>query len=182
MAVNLIASLSAEADQLTLKQAYSALEGDEQADIPFLVWLLENPGSFLALPGKINLRNHDYVHILLGREQSAQDEAFILGFTMGNDLKTKWFHLAIFKFFAQFLYPKAYQFCRNDLEAFDLGFAYGRRLKVKQLNEFNFAAYENEPISSIRQRLGIDVDEIKLLRQFEFWLIPDASTSQKLFN
>lgn len=158
MASDLIASLNANAACLTLKEAYSILESNEQTDIPFLVWLLENPDSPLALPGKIYLREHDYIHILLGCGQSAQDEAFVIGVTMGSNLKTNWLHLAIFKFFTRHLYPKPYQFSQEDLRVFDLGFDYGRRIQVKQLNEIDFEPYQNQTIASLRKMFGIDVD------------------------
>ena len=182
MVLDLVSSFKFDTANLTLKQAYAALEGDQETDIPFLVWLLENPDSPLALPGKIYLQNHDYIHILLGREQSAQDEAFVIGFTMGNDSKTNWLHLAIFKLFAKFLYPKIYRFSNAELQVFKLGFAYGRKLKTKHLNEFDFQSYQNETIASIRQKLGIRADEIMFLQCFESWLIPNSETSKKLVN
>jgi hypothetical protein len=52
-------------DTFTLKDAYETLEGDPPSKIPFIVWLLENPKSPLALPGCIDLYNHDCIHLLL---------------------------------------------------------------------------------------------------------------------
>ncbi|OWY63259.1 hypothetical protein B7486_54070, partial [cyanobacterium TDX16] len=78
--------------QMSLAQAYNLIVGDCPAEIPFFVWLLENPDSSFALPGKIHLRQHDYLHLLLGRGFSASDEAYVIGFTMGNDLRTKRWH------------------------------------------------------------------------------------------
>ncbi|OWY60326.1 hypothetical protein B7486_69780, partial [cyanobacterium TDX16] len=40
---------------LTLAQAYNLIVGDCLAEIPFVVWLVENPDSPFALPGKIHL-------------------------------------------------------------------------------------------------------------------------------
>ena len=72
---------------LTLKDSLQSFKGDEQSDIPFIVRLLENPESIVPLPGQINLYNHDCLHILLDRGISLLDEAFVVGFTMGSDLK-----------------------------------------------------------------------------------------------
>ncbi|HYX14275.1 MAG TPA: hypothetical protein VE944_07890 [Nostoc sp.] len=124
--------------------------------------MLENPNSLLALPGKISLRHHDYIHILLGRGISPKDEAFVIGFTMGNDLKTNKLHLFIYKVFARFLYPYPYNFSALDLINFNLGFMYGRTIKIKQINEMNFEIYQNETIGVLRSILGINTDEIKL--------------------
>lgn len=140
----------------TLARVYDRSEGDEQADIPFVVRLLENPASPIALPGKINLRNHDYLHILLGCGQSAEEEAFVVGFTMGNDPKTNSLHVALFKFVAQFLYPIPYRFSKHDQKVFDAAFHYGRRLKTRSLNQFDFESHQHETLATLRQKLGID--------------------------
>lgn len=50
------------------------------------MWLLENPDSPLPFAGKIDLYRHDCLHLLLERGLSVEDEAFVVGFTMGNDL------------------------------------------------------------------------------------------------
>lgn len=158
-------------NNIHLKEAHSELFSKIDAKIPFVVWLLENPDSFLALPGKISLRNHDYIHLLLERGISPQDEAFVIGFTMGNDLKTNKLHLFIFKFFARFIYPYPYNFSELNLISFDLGFLYGRKIKSTQLNIFNFQNYENATINSLRKLFGIDADEIKFIRNLEILLI-----------
>lgn len=178
MAIDLTQSFASDFANQTLQEVYTQLEGDEQTDIPFLVWLLENPASPLALPGKIDLRNHDYIHILLGRGQLAQDEAFVVGFTMGNDLKTNWLHLLLFKIFARFLYPEIYRLTPDLLKVFDLGFDYGRRLGVKQLNTFNFEAHQQQAIGVLRQQLGIIEQDIRLLRRFESWLLNGSVTTR----
>lgn len=153
-------------DNLTLKEAYSNFQGDPPSSIPFLVWLLENPDSPLALPGNIYLREHDYLHLILGCDRSSTGEAFVIGFTMGNDSSTNWLHLAIFKFFARFLYPKKYQFKREDFKYFNLGFNYGKKLGVEhinQINKFLMDDWLNNSLEEIRDFLGINSEEIKLL-------------------
>ena len=141
---------------LTLKECLQNINGDEQSDIPFLVWLLENPDSIFPLPGKINLYNHDCLHILLDRDISLVDEAFVVGFTMGNDIKTNGFHLAVFKFLSSIFYPKQYKFNREQFKLFDIAFNYGRRLKVKNLNQLDFKVYENKTVGELRKLFGID--------------------------
>jgi len=145
----------------TLKKCLQSLQGDKQSDIPFMVWLLENPDSIFPLPGKINLYNHDCLHILLERGNSLFDEAFVVGFTMGNDLKTNRFHLAVFKFLSNLLYPEHYKFNRQQFKLFDLAFSYGRKLKVKNLNRVDFKAYESRTVGELRKLLGIDLKEVK---------------------
>lgn len=143
-------------NQQTLREAIEIMGGDPPSAIPFLVRLLENPASPIALPGNIDLYGHDCLHLLLNRGWSLYDEAFVVGFTMGNDTRTTWFHLAILKFFASHFYPPKYRFDREHLKVFDVGVAYGRAIKVKNLNTIDFRKYETLPIQLIRHRLGID--------------------------
>lgn len=149
--------------QMNLKEVHSVVFSLHEPKIPFVIWLLENPNSLLALPGKISLRHHDYIHILLGRGVSSKDEAFVIGFTMGNDLNTNKLHLLIYKIFAKFLYLHPYNFSAIDLINFNIGFMYGRRIKVKQINEINFEIYQNETIGFLRSLFGINTDGIKLI-------------------
>ena len=72
-------------DGLTLRQVYRTLPGSTAAEIDPLVRLFENPASPLAFRGAITLERHDCVHVLLGRGLLGQDEAFVLGFTMGAE-------------------------------------------------------------------------------------------------
>ena len=144
----------------TLFECLKSIKGDEQSHIPWIVWLLENPDSIFPLPGKINLYNHDCLHILLERKKSLFDEAFVVGFTMGSDIRTNRFHLAAFKLLSRLFYPKQYKFNREHLELFDIGFDYGRRLKIKNLNQFNFKVYENKTVNELRKYLGIELEEV----------------------
>jgi hypothetical protein len=145
---------SSPEQDLTLKEAYAQLEKDEASAMPFLIWLLENPDSPISFPGQIYLRDHDYVHILLGRKQSAEDEAYVLGFTMGSDTQTNWIYLAIFKFFAKYLYPQKYRLGTKELRVFEKGLFTARQIKITALNRFDFTAHEDQTIASLRQMLG----------------------------
>ncbi len=51
-------------DTMTLGQAYCLIGGDRPSEIPFVVWLFENPDSPIALAGKIYLKDHDCLHLL----------------------------------------------------------------------------------------------------------------------
>ncbi|MCC5619983.1 hypothetical protein [Nostoc sp. CHAB 5715] len=165
MAFDLDETFQLDIAQMNLKKVHSVIFSLCKPKIPFVIWLLENPNSLLALPGKISLRHHDYIHILLGRGISPQDEAFVIGFTMGNDLKTNKLHLFIYKLFARFIYPYPYNFSTLNLRTFDLGFMYGRKIKIKQINKINFEIYQDETIGYLRNIFGINLDEIKLIKK-----------------
>ncbi|MEO1404387.1 MAG: hypothetical protein AAFV72_24485 [Cyanobacteria bacterium J06635_1] len=80
--------------QLTLQEANERLNLNEPGEIPLIIRLFENPESPIALPGNISLYGHDCLYILFNRGISLADEAFIIGFTMGNDTKTRQLHVA----------------------------------------------------------------------------------------
>lgn len=140
----------------TLGSAYQQINLDGQSDIPLIIKLLENPASPIALPGKISLHNHDCLHIILGIGVSPPDEAFIIGFTMGNDDQTKSWHIQLFKLFSRFIYPLKYRFTLQELEIFDLGFEYGKSHKYRNLNQIKFECFYGTEIKKIRKILGID--------------------------
>lgn len=142
-------------DQLTLAQALQNLQGDIPSDIPYLVWLLENPASPLNMPGSIDLCGHDCIHLLLKKGFSSDDEAYIIGFTMGNNIDTSWIHLLILKIAAYFLYPSKYKFNYSQLKTFDRAVKHGQITLLKNLNKINWIDWLHKPIEDIRLELGI---------------------------
>ena len=78
---------------MTFKEALNIFSktntAKKQKDISWLVWLIENPKSPFHLHGAATLHDHDHIHVLLKRGQDNDDEAFVIGFTMGNDDRTK---------------------------------------------------------------------------------------------
>jgi hypothetical protein len=153
MDTELAQQLNLEAYDLTLKEAYAQLRKDEPSTIPLIIWLLENPDSPISFPGQISLQGHDYIHILLGREQSPEDEAYVIGFTMGSDTQTNWIHLAIFKFIARYFYPQKYRMRAKELQMFEKGFSAARQMKIAALNRFDFKAHEDLNIGVVRTKV-----------------------------
>ena len=142
-------------ESLTLGSAYGFIKGDAPSSIPFLVWLLENPDSLLALPGKIRLRDHDCLHLLLNKGFSLSDEAFVIGFTLGNDLQSNKLHLSIFKIVSLFFYPREYRFHLQHIKILNLGFKYGKCNPIKNLNKIHFHVYFSKTILEVRSELGL---------------------------
>lgn len=139
------------------------LDKDNSDPIPKIVKLLENPSSPLALPGEIDLYNHDCLHVLLDKDISAEGEAFVVGFCMGNDPDTKWIHVLIFKFFSLYIYPHTYRLNFKQLSDFDSGFDYGRSLTVKRINKVDFSVLNNYSVASLRQIWGISKSDLDLI-------------------
>jgi len=140
----------------SLIHAYQKFGGMKQSEMPWIIWLLENPKSPVALAGAIPLKEHDYLHLLLNRGKSPEDEAFIIGFTMGNDTHLTKLQLWIFKFAARFLYPKNYRFTQPHFELFDAGVKAGEQLQTKNLCRLNFSSIEEESLEHLRAKLKIN--------------------------
>ncbi len=150
----------------TLKEALKEITIEQQEDIPWIVRLIENPDSPLALPGKISLFDHDCIHVLLNRKTKLSDEAFVIGFTMGNDPKTKPWHVKLFKFVSRYFYPRSYRFSAQDFNYFDLGFSYGRRLKF-QVKFIDFYQCQELSVVTLRKQVGIREKHLELMAQIE---------------
>lgn len=154
--VNNLKGSDLEIANQTLKSAYQQINLDNQSDIPLIIRLFENPKSPIALPGNISLHDHDCLHILFGLGVSLSEEAFIIGFTMGNDDQTRPWHVKLFKFISRFIYPAKYRFNRKDLNYFDLGFEYGKKLQYRNLNQIEFSCFYSKTVKDIRELLGIN--------------------------
>lgn len=121
----------------SLEEAYQAFVINRPQEIPFWVWLMENPKSPLPFPGQVSLEHHDLIHILLGVGVSREEEAFVVGWTMGNDPTLRSWHISLFLWVARWLYPDPYRFREQDIPVFYRGLAWGKscpRLDVSQID------------------------------------------------
>lgn len=164
----------------TLVQVRKTMPSNEQTDISAIVKLFENPASPIALPGAVNLERHDCIHILLGRGLLPQDEAFVIGFTMGTSKYISGFAQGLFKKASRYLYPKPYKFSKDHLIAFELGLQYGKVSKANEIYEFPFEHFHDEKVSKIRKKLGINIGELKQLYRAEKILLPNTKVSKRL--
>ena len=130
----------------------------KQKDVSWLVWLIENPKSPFHLHGAATLHDHDHIHVLLRRGQANDDEAFVIGFTMGNDDRTKSWESKLFKFISRWLYPKGERFTKKQLKIFDSGFRYGQsKLNLyKRIGEFDWDKMDkNTPLDEVKKSFGV---------------------------
>ncbi len=165
---------------LTLGEVLNTLPGIEQSAVHWLVRLFENPASPLSFPGQISLKRHDALHVLLGRGLNNQDEAFVIGFTMGTVKDTKKWHRVFFTWVTKYLYPTPYRFTDDDKIAFELGFQQGRK---HQVNDVHLIPFENKPnykIKDLRLELGINVHDLYAAYRLEQSLIPNTFESRRL--
>jgi hypothetical protein len=167
-------------DDTTLAEVHATLPGNRANDIDLMVKLIENPKSPYAITGAISLPDHDCVHILLGRGLLPQDEAFVIGYTMGtagaaiahDDVK-------LFKLISSHLYPDIYRFSRNDLIAYDLGFSVGQKA-LRPVYEFDFMQNTHRTLGELRAIFGLDVRELRRVYRRERRRIPGTAASARL--
>jgi hypothetical protein len=169
-----------ENGDLTLRDVRASLPGNMPAEISPIVKLFENPCSPLALRGAVSLERHDCIHILLGRGLTNQDEAFVIGFTMGTAKTLTLLEVALFRFLARFVYPAGYRLTREEARAFDLGVEAGRAMGVRRLYSFPLEQHMSESVGALRRRLGVDLARLREFYRRERDAIPGTLASARL--
>lgn len=170
-----------ETTHMTIDEVLRSLPGVEAQAVPDIVRRLENPESPFALPGAVSLPRHDILHILLGRGLLDQDEAFVIGFTMGTmgkELRTQdegMMELA----FAN-LYPEPYRISGVKLEAFKLGVEAGREMGMKRLAEYPLEELNDRTVGEAQRLVGIDPERLREVYRRERELIPGTLESARL--
>jgi len=167
-------------DDMTMREVFSTLPGVGQEEVSWLVRMFENPKSPIAFNGAITLERHDCVHILLGRGLLMQDEAFVIGFTMGTSKKISDRKAKMFEFVAEYLYPKTYKFSENDIKVFELGLQRGKECGVKRIYEFPVEDHIDKTMGELRSFIGINTEKLREVYAEEKELLPDSKASKRL--
>lgn len=167
-------------DDMTLEEVLETLPGNDQQEINMLVRMFENPASPVAFKGAITLARHDCVHIVLGRGLLPQDEAFVIGFTMGTSKKINRAEQMIFKLITRYLYPKIYRFTPQQLKIFDMALRLGVRSAARKIYDFPFEDHHDKTIGELREQLGIDKRALKAAFIREKNMIPGTKASKRL--
>ena len=133
--------------------------GDAQAELPFVVQLVENPRydlpGFDVFRGATSLQTHDYIHIVLGRGLLPKDESFVIGFTMGSTDRVSTTEEQLYAIFSKYLYPKDYRRTDDDLRVFRDAVKLGYVSACRSLATIDFAPYLDWPLGAIRDDLGL---------------------------
>jgi len=173
-------------DQLTLREglAYLAPVAAAPQEIPLLVRLVENPRyripGLTLFHGAVELKQHDCIHILLGRGLLAKDEAFVIGFTMGSTGEVSTVEETLFCKIARNLYPRIYKFDEQDARIFRDAVKLGAISGCKPLDTTDFTPYLDMPLQQARTELGLEGELIEAYYRVEKRRYPDAVASQRL--
>lgn len=161
-----------------------------QAEVPLIVQIVENPkyDNFLTrcfcdpFPGRVDLLQHDYIHLILGRWMLMKDEAFVVGFTMGSNNNMFTWRLILYSFVARFLYKKPWKFDKQDIRVFWDAANTWWVSNTKSLSKVDFNKYLDLPLKEIRKILGIEEDLLKAVYKIHAKRYPDDIASQRVIN
>lgn len=172
-----------DTDGMTIAEVLATMPAADAEDVPEIIRRYENPESPEALPGAISLPRHDCIHVLLGRGLHVQDEAFVIGATMGaaSDITGE-----IVDFFVEISttkYPKHWRFEVEHIPSFRLGVGYAMdNLKDKDLH---LLPLEQEPwrsktVREARRDLGIIKEELRAYFRKAELLVPGTRATRRL--
>jgi hypothetical protein len=173
-------------DGKTLRQAYDSLMsiGNSQDEVPLIVKLTENPkfhfGGLGFFKGRVTLRQHDFIHILLGRGLTLMDEAFVIGFTMGSSDKVSSGEQSLFGFINKILYPKPYRFTEDGMKVFKDAVALAYVSDCLPLESVDFEPMMDLPLREIREAIGLEATLLRAYYNIEAKRYPGCAASQRL--
>ena len=167
-------------DRLTLREVLATLPAAPPQAIPWIVRAFENPHGWLRLHGAVDLANHDRIHVLLGRGLLDQDEAFVIGFTMGTTKAVSRLEGAFFKYVVSHVYPHPYRIPSRILAAYDLGLEAGRAMGVRNLHLALRDDMLDRPLGAVRREVGIDTERLRDFYARERAALPDTPASARL--
>lgn len=167
---------------MTLREVYDTLPGASAVEIAWHVKMFENPTSPISFTGSIDLAPHDCIHILLGRGLLNQDEAFVIGYTMGTNKEISRWQIWAFKKIARYFYPYPYKFRKGDEVAYNLGIGRGLASRVNNIQDIPLftSQYLDLPIKLTRKALGVNIHQLRAYYRKEQQLIPGTKESLRL--
>jgi hypothetical protein len=174
---------------VNLGEAYDAMtaNGAEPDNIPFIIQLVENPkyqhwwNPFHGT-GAVNLENHDYIHLLVGRGMLPKDEAFVIGFTMGStNIMTTW-KKNMFLFVSKYFYPKVYQFKEEEIQIYKKAAKLGFVSDCTSLHTVDMKSLRHMTIGEAREHLNLTENLLHGYYEIETKRYPDCKSSKRLLE
>jgi len=175
-------------DAITLRQAQQSMAAvrAQQDEIPLMVQLVENPKfqipGIRLFHGAVDLLQHDYIHIVLGRGLLEKDEAFTIGFTMGSTNKVTTTEEKLYALISRYLYPDVYKFSKDDLEVFSHAIRLAYISECLALDEFDFSQLLDVSLRELREQIGLEKELILAYYRLEKKRYPDNPESQRLLD
>ena len=171
---------------MTLREGLRRLMeiGNSQEEVPLIVRLMENPAFDMPplsmFRGRVNLEQHDCIHLLLGRGTTLMDEAFTIGFTMGSTKRMSTSATDLFAAVAERIYPKAYRFPLPSVRVFRDAVHLASISNCRRLDAVDFKALMDLPLREIRERLGVEEELLTAYYRIEAARNPEIAACQRL--
>lgn len=172
-----------DTDEMTLGDVLASMPKSDANAVPEIVRRYENPESPEAFPGSITLARHDCLHVILGRGLHVQDEAFVIGATMGSASDITGEILDRFIEISTTLYPPVWRFKPEHIPTYRLGVGFSLdNLAGKDLHLTPFEAPENlaKSVKSLRDDLGLVKAEMRAYYRKEELLVPGTRATRRL--
>ncbi len=172
-----------DTDDMTLAQVLATLPAAQAEDVPEIIRRYENPESPEALPGAIGLARHDCIHVLLGRGLHVQDEAFVIGATMGAASDISDAAVETFIRVSTCEYPKHWRFEEAHIVSFRLGLGFSidnlpsRDLHLIPLED---PLWQSKTVRQARKDLGIVKEELRAYFRKAELLVPGTRATRRL--
>ena len=172
-----------DTDDMTLAEVLATMPRSDAADVPEIVRRYENPASPEALPGAIDLDRHDCLHVILGRGLHVQDEAFIIGVTMGADSAITDEVVERFIQISTTDYPPVWRFKPDHIASYRLGIGFamdelpGANL---HLTPYEGEPYQSRKVGDLRGALGLVKAEMRAYYRAEALLTPGTRATRRL--
>ncbi len=173
---------------LTLDEAYHYLSivGAPQGQIPEIIRWTEGKDSHLVKQffyGGVDLRAHDYIHILLGRGLLPKDEAFVIGFTMGSTNRLGSMNEDAFAYIAKYHYPNAYRMDDESRRVFLDASKLAYVSDCLPLYQVDFEPFREQTIDATRAAIKLRTDLLTAYyRDVEQARFPNEPTSLRLLQ
>ena len=172
-----------DTDAMTLAEVLATMPAANADEVPEVIKKYENPESPDALPGAIHLDRHDCIHVLVGRGLHVQDEAFVIGATMGaaSDITTE--AVEMFIHVSTTLYPKHWRFEPEHIPSYRLGVGFaldnlaGRDLHLIPLEA---EPWQSMTVAAARKELGISKPELRAYFRKAEILVPGTRATRRL--
>jgi len=172
-----------DTDDMTLALVLATLPAADASDVPEIIKKYENPESPDALPEAIHLNRHDCIHVLLGRGLHVQDEAFIIGATMGAASDITEDHIDLSIRVSTTEYPKHWRYEEAHIASVRLGVGFS--IDNLQGKNLHLIPMEDEPwqsttVAEARTALGISKHELRAYFQKAELLAPGTRATRRL--
>ncbi len=172
-----------DTDDMTVAEVLASMPAAEAEDVPEVIKKYENPESPDALPGSISLERHDCIHVILGRGLHVQDEAYVIGVTMGAASDFTCEDMETFIRVSTQEYPKHWRFEEEHIASYRLGVGYAsEHLKGKDLHLIPLESPEwmNKTVREIRKHFGLVKEEMRAYYRKEALLSPGSRATNRL--